>query len=153
MQEREDLERSALAGFENAATKYGFPIFKGQGSGNRIHLRGNLYFQFGDLRVETGRNHVIVEVESAGGVTNLVKYWYCLKDSSLSKHLPMPVVLFHVFRQSSPSDYGSHLLLWDFLANEMQVSIGERIKAFRYPYRELPDLDEAIQHFKTELTR
>jgi hypothetical protein len=32
-------------------------------------------FQFGDLRYETERVRVIVEIESGGGLTNLVKYW------------------------------------------------------------------------------
>ena len=35
---------------------------------------GSRQFQFGDLRIETGTATIVVEAESAGGVTNLAKY-------------------------------------------------------------------------------
>lgn len=52
----------------------------GMGSANRFPLQGwNLVgqqqFQFGDLRIETPTTTIVVEAESAGGVTNLAKYW------------------------------------------------------------------------------
>jgi len=151
MQKREDLEGIALSQFENVAHRHGFPVFKGQGTKNRIHISGNTYYQFGDLRVETSTHHVVLEVESAGGVTNLVKYWYCLEDAALSKYFPKGLILFHVFHQNSLNDYGSHLALWEFLVNQMYASTGERIQAFRYTYRTPSDLDVAIQHFEKYL--
>lgn len=151
MQQRANLERLAIQRFETIARLYGFPVFRGQSANNRIPIGGNVYFQFGDLRVETSVHHVIVEVESAGGVTNLVKYWYCLTHDTLSKHVPKPVILLHIFRQGSASDYASHLALWDFLWHEMQKTIGDRIRAARYTYRDLSDLDPAIRDFENSL--
>lgn len=58
------------------------------------------------------------------------------------------MVLFHIFRQASSNDYGSHLALWDFLVNQIYASSGDRIKAFRYTYREVSDLDLAVKHFE-----
>ena len=151
MQGRENLERTTLFAFENVARGFGFTVLKGQGSHNRLLLGGNLYFQFGDLRVTTGTHHVVVEAESAGGVTNLAKYWYYLADRTLSKGIVKPIILLHLFRQVSASDYGSHLALWDFLWNEMRKTIGDRIQAARYTYRDLSDLEPAIRHFEKSI--
>jgi hypothetical protein len=151
VQGRENLERTALFAFENVARKHGFTVFKGQGSDNRLLLGGNLYFQFGDLRVDTDTHHIVVEAESAGGVTNLAKYWYCLADRTLSKSIVKPITLLHLFRQVSASDYGSHLALWDFLLNEMRKTVGDQIQATRYPYRDLSDLEPAIRHFEKSI--
>lgn len=53
-------------------------VFSGQGGGNRFGIEGwelapRQEFQFGDLRGETPAATIVVEVESAGGVGNLVK--------------------------------------------------------------------------------
>lgn len=58
----------------------------GMGAGNRLPLDGwdlvgNQRFQFGDLRIETPTTTILIEAESAGGVTNLVKYWPYLAGS------------------------------------------------------------------------
>lgn len=55
-------------------------MFSGQGGGNSFGVDGweltlLQQFQFGDLRVETSAATIVVEVESGGGVDNLVKYW------------------------------------------------------------------------------
>ena len=152
MQRHESLEQSALGLFQKLADSRGFGVFKGQAGNNRIPLSGSAYFQFGDLRVDTATHHVVVEVESAGGVTNFVKYWYCLADKHLSKHISKPIVLFHIFRQTSGSDYASHLALWDFLWQEMRRAVGNRISAARYTYCDLADLETAIRDFEKSLT-
>lgn len=139
--------------FEQAASELGYElgdrVFKRQVLENRINIGGSNYFQFGDLGVETQTHHVVVEVESAGGVTNLVKYWYSLEKQYISK----PVVLFHIFRQSSKADYASHLKLWDFLWSKMKVALHGRMEATRYTYRDLEDkdLELAVNEFKKYL--
>jgi len=148
--QRQNLEHQALERFEEIARKYCCPLFKGQGSDNRISIEGKTYFQFGDLRVDTGNYYVVIEVESAGGVTNLVKYWHCLENRA--SDIEKPVVLFHVFRQVSRNDYGSHLVLWDFLWNKMSNALGDtRIKAARYTYRDLQGLEPVINEFEKHL--
>lgn len=148
MQKRVNLEQYTLNEFEHVAREFGFPIFKGQTYDNRISLGGNLYFQFGDLRIDTPKNHIVIEVESAGGVTNLVKYWYCLSDEYLKRQLLKPVVLLHIYRQASEHDYGSHLELWSFLYNEMSKCNEGQIQARCYTYRQLTDLEPAMRYFK-----
>jgi hypothetical protein len=148
--QRQNLERQALEGFEKIARKHRYPVFKGQGSDNRIRVDGNTYFQFGDLRVDVGNYYVVIEVESAGGVTNLVKYWQCLENRASA--IEKPVVLFHVFRQGRRNDYGSHLALWDFMWSKMNDALGDtRIKAARYTYRDLNGLEPVINEFEKYL--
>jgi hypothetical protein len=144
---RENLERQALEQFEIVANRRGHRVFKGQGNDNRLSLQGNVYYQFGDLRVTTSTHHIVVEVESAGGVTNLVKYWHCLESGLIDQ----PLVLLHIFRQTSPADYGSHLKLWDFLWSLMQASLGDRMVANCYTYRQLSDLSLAVGEFEKQL--
>ncbi len=143
---RQNLERQALARFEQVASEHGCCVSKGQGLSNRILGDEGTYFQFGDLRVETDSRHIVVEVESAGGVTNLVKYWYCLqhRPDMISK----PVVLLHVFRQTSQADYRSHLLLRDFLYAHMLKTVGDKFTAKRFTYRTLEELGPAVEDFR-----
>ena len=50
----------------------------GQAKGNRFDPFGmnvKNHFEFGDLHVECHDRYVIVEIESSGGLTNLVEYW------------------------------------------------------------------------------
>jgi hypothetical protein len=147
---RENLERQALERFEKIARNYKHSIFSGQGKDNRIPVSGNTYFQFGDLRVITKTHHIVIEVESAGGITNLVKYWYCLE--SQSRFVDKPIILLHVFRQSSEADYGSHLALWDFMWQKMESALGDaRIKATRYTYRDITELEPIVSEFEKHL--
>jgi len=150
--QRVNLEQLAITKFEAVARRNKFSVFKGQHAINRIVLGRNTYFQFGDLRVETATHHVIVEAESAGRVTNLAKYWYCLTNANLFKQVLKPVILIHIFRQVSENDYASHLALWDFLWHEMEKNVSDHIRAFRYTYRDLSDLKPAIRAFESSLT-
>ena len=148
--QRQNLEHQALERFEEIARKYPWPLFKGQGSDNRISGEGNTYFQFGDLRIDKGNRYLVIEVESAGGVTNLVKYWECLEKRS--SDIGKPLILFHVFRQTSRSDYGSHLELWDFIWGKMRIALGDkRIKATRHTYRDLSELEPVLSAFEEYL--
>lgn len=143
---RANLEREMLEEFIKIAKEHGYKPVLGQSGENRITLEGNLYFQFGDLRVETQNYHVVVEVESAGGVTNLVKYWYCLKTQK--QRICKRIVLLHIFATSSESDYGSHLLLWDYLYSKMTDEIGEHIQAKRFKVGWKNELCDALNYFE-----
>ena len=92
-------------------------------------LAGGGYFEFGDLRVELPGRHVIVEVESGGGITNLAKYWYLLHENLITK----PVTLLHLFRQVSTKDYESHIALWRFLGVKMIEELGGRVEDSSFP--------------------
>jgi len=150
-EKRANLEQQALVQFESITTKCGYIFFKGQSANNRISIDGKVYFQFGDLRVETPTHHVIIEAESAGGITNLAKYWYCLTNENLCKQIEKPIILLHIFRQVSEMDYASHLALWDFLRDEMQNVLATHIQANRYTYRSISDLNQALGDFERHL--
>ena len=145
---RENLEEKALASFARVADRHGHRVFRGQSRENRIHLGGNLSFQFGDLRVDLPTLHVVIEAESAGGVTNLTKYRYAIEVGLITR----PVELMHLFRRQSVSDYGSHLRLWDFLWERMSMALAGRMRAMRYGYRDTPDLGGAARRFEALIT-
>ena len=144
-----NLEREMLREFIKIAKKQGYEPISGQGINNRMVLEGNLYFQLGDLRVDTSSHHVIIEVETAGGVTNLVKYWYCLQRQNqiISKPISKPIVLLHIFKTSSPNDYGSHLLLWDYLWPRMANDLGDRMQARKFKVGWVNELPDALNYF------
>jgi len=80
------------------------------------------YIQFGDLRYEADRIRVVVEVESGGGVGNLVKYWPLLPARLSDK----PFFLLHLFRLGSENDYVAHRRLWSFLCDRMKDDLQTR---------------------------
>ena len=104
----------------------------GMGSANRFPLQGwNLVgqqqFQFGDLRIETPTTTIVVEAESAGGVTNLAKYWPYLEGRPAKRF-----VLVHLFQVWSSNDYVSHLRLWEYLVERMRADLESRMDV-RWP--------------------
>ena len=147
MTARVDLEKEALTQFAACARQHGFVPSGGQGRDNRVVMTGNNYLQFGDLRVETSTRHIVIEAESAGGVTNLVKYWYCLKRALIRR----PMTLIHLFRQTSSQDYVAHLQLWDFLRDKMRSDLAGEFDAVRFQYRTQEDLLPALRHFESLL--
>ena len=76
---------------------------------------------------------MVVEVESGGGLTNLVKYWPLAAERS------KPLLLVHVFALQSDGDYLSHRLLWEFLYSRMA---GPGFHAWLFTYRH--DTNEPI---------
>jgi len=122
---RQNTEALALVPFKALIEELGLTYDSGQGSTNRITIKENVYFQFGDLRVKLPRCTVVVEVESAGGVTNLAKYW----ESFASQRVEKPIKLLHVFLQKSANDYEAHLVVWRFLAAQMAQSLGSKWEA------------------------
>ena len=145
--QRRDLEQQALRRFREIAGHHSISVFSGQGLDNRIAPMGRSYFQFGDLRVDMTMCHLVVEVESAGGVTNLVKYWYCIEEGFVTK----PIKLLHLFAQASENDYISHLLLWDSLQAKMNDVLGERFAAERHTYRNPAELEGIVRVFERYL--
>src|SRR5258708_7714808 len=113
--------RSAIADLPHAE------VSSGQGGGNRFAVDGweltlLQQFQFGDLRVEAPAATIVVEVESGGGVGNLVKYWPLLAD----KLLPKQLVILHVFQLNSQADYIAHRRLWQFVVERMRAHLERR---------------------------
>ncbi len=144
---RYSYEIKALQPFREVISRRHLSSHRGQSAGNRIVIHGNLYFQFGDLRVPTPTGNIIVEVESAGGITNLAKYWYCFENQFIDGR----VDLVHLFLQSAPGDYGSHLAVWDLLAREMLRRYSIRFSACRFTYRTerlRRDMRPAVEYFQ-----
>lgn len=124
---------------------HGLQGYSTQRLNNRIVL-GAGYFQFGDLRVDTKTKHIIIEVDH-GGVTNLVKYWYCL-DKALIKN---PIILIQLYQKNTEGDYASHVELWKFLSKQMERALNGKFIAhvFTYhPSRVGIDLVEAVNVFE-----
>lgn len=147
---RENIEQKIIEKFKEAVKNLGYKIkvFTGQGKNNQIPICDKTYFQFGDLRVETNLCHVVIEVESAGGVTNLVKYWYCLKGLNPQPDIieNKPLVLLHIFRQNSEGDYESHLSLWKFLWGKMKEPLNNKMVAAYYTYKNSEDINELVNN-------
>jgi len=126
---RVSYERLAVdAATAELASIPGIDIHRGQGGSNRFSVPGwntspSQAFQFGDLRLESPAATVVVEYESAAGLTNLVKYWPLLtSEEGPAKRF----VIVHVFQVGGPGDYLSHRLLWDFMAERMAVDLSAR---------------------------
>lgn len=129
---RQQLEAQALQPFTAVATELGLACVRGQGLANRLPIKPNVYFQFGDLRVECPTTTIVVEVESSGGVTNLAKYWESFESGRIEK----PIRLLHLFRQKSVNDYEAHLVVWRFLSARMEAALGPRFECRCGTYRD-----------------
>lgn len=146
-----------------AAVAGGFPqvkVYRGQNAANRFDMPGwdlpvLQQFQFGDLRLETPGETIVVEVESAGGVTNLVKYWPFLA----SKAVERPLILLHLFRATSEGDYTAHRRLWGYLVERMKedlqtrcgVLYGRHWEAHLFTYHSLEELEPVRRLLRKKL--
>lgn len=115
--------RKALAGTSEAA------VFTGLGAKNRIavprwELTDRQFIQFGDLRVAGPRVQAVVEVESGGGVGNLVKYWPLLREAGPFRE-GLPFFLLHLFQLASENDFIAHRRLWAFLRDRMRDDLAK----------------------------
>lgn len=154
---RKNIEAECLLLFDAVVSELGLSCYRGYGASNRFDpgfgLVGQQRFQYGDLRVELADRVVVVEVESGGGATNLMKYW------PLVTHLDRPHLLLHGFGQASRSDYISHLRLWDFLwakmRDELWRSPNPSLFARRFQYTGGSDMElaAAAQLFRKCLTQ
>lgn len=154
---RRNIEAECLLAFENVLAELGCGVScRGYGSSNRFDpgfgLVGQQRFQFGDLRVDLPDRIVVVEVESGGGTTNLVKYW------PLANTLERPLLLLHGFGQGSANDYLSHLNLWDFLWSRMRQDLWSLptprlfARRFQYAHGNVEQLTIAAEIFRECLT-
>lgn len=117
-------------------------------------------FQFGDLRYQNDAVRVIIEVESGGGLTNLVKYWPMLGAEQSDRRF----VLAHLFRVTSESDYIAHRRLWEYLIERMRRDLEGRgcrwgrdweARIFTYGHASAPSgmsdaADYVAQHLRGE---
>lgn len=108
-------------------------MFKGRTKLNSITLASGTSLQFGDLRVRTTTRDIVIEVESAGGLTNLVKYLYLFHITRLDR----PVTLIHLYSKDSPRDHAAHVEMWPFFVHLMRESVGLKFTAhlFRYNFQ------------------
>jgi hypothetical protein len=155
---RRDIETECLTVFRHVLNDLKlYAPGCGYGGDNRFDagfsLVGKQRFQFGDLRVALPDRIVIVEVESGGGLTNLVKYW------PLADGLEAPILLLHAFGQASANDYLSHLCLWDYVWQKMRTELWDRPKPklfpkrFRFTHTEPAGLKAAAEEFRACLTQ
>jgi hypothetical protein len=133
---REAIRMESRVSFEKAAVDAlllalsplpGIAVYRGLAAANRVvpdgwALTALQSFQFGDLRLESSTVRVVIEVESAGGVTNLAKYWPMLQSGLRDKRF----VLLHLFRLTSGGDYLAHREMWTFLRDRMRADLGDR---------------------------
>lgn len=105
-------------------------VYKEQKKENRVYLNeGNhkSYFEFGDMRLEFKKSRIIIEVDTAGGVTNLVKYFFMLespKEFDFGKiEQEKDTRLLHIFVCKSENDYLAHRKLWEYLYNNMKLKL------------------------------
>lgn len=125
---RSSFEALAIASLREAiGDRVAVEPVSGMGGLNRVapeswELKVMQRFQFGDLRYETAKTRVVVEVESGGGLTNLVKYWPMLGDELKDKRF----VIAHLFMVSSEFDYIAHRKLWEYLVERMRRDLDHR---------------------------
>ncbi|NUO19833.1 hypothetical protein HUU59_10325 [bacterium] len=112
-------EANWLLPFQKICEKRNLEYTIGQGNQNQLAILPNLpSVQFGDLRVRSGNETHVVEIENGGGVTNLAKYWAALAPINVCEHIER-VVLTHVYNRAY--GYQSHHAIWNFLYSKMDV--------------------------------
>jgi hypothetical protein len=125
--QRASVERVALEWLESQLDLVGIDLGHGMGLANRFQIPSwelpvLQHFQFGDLRIEGEHATVVIELESAGGLTNLVKYWPLLAEGRHTKRF----ALAHLFRITSDGDYAAHRRLWLYLVERMSEDLQAR---------------------------
>jgi hypothetical protein len=158
--QRISLERIALERLESHLDLGGIALGRGMGLANRFQIPSwelpvLQHFQFGDLRIEGEHATVVIELESAGGLTNLVKYWPLLAEGRHTKRF----VLAHIFRITSDGDYAAHRRLWLYVVERMRedlqargVTWPDRWEAAIFTYRRPEDVDGAVPFIKEALS-
>lgn len=154
---RKKHETKIIKIFENTAklisNQYNeqFRIFKGQNEKNTKEINKKVKFQFGDLRVELSNYTIVIEVESSGGVTNLLKYWYLIEKGKIEK----PLFLIHLYRQTTKNDYNSHVELWKFIWEKMNSNINngtnKKMEAYCYTYKDEQNADQDNEKYQNDL--
>ncbi len=143
----ESIEKEMLKDFIDELKHRQQKYYNGQGNDNRIKVNNKVSFQFGDLRIDTDKYHIIIEVESSGGITNLAKYWYAIEKGKITK----TVILLHIYKKQSKNDYASHEELWDFIYDKMNEKLNNKIIAKRFDYKDGHHDKNALVFFKSLL--
>jgi hypothetical protein len=129
---RRNRTHEVLKCFKDIAERNGLPLHVGQTKENRIALKNGGQLEYGDLRVSMAGKEIIVEVETAGGLTNLMKYMYCLKHGDIDG----PIFLLHLYSQNSSGDHKAHVTMWKFFRTLIRAELKDRFDArlFRFDY-------------------
>jgi hypothetical protein len=163
-QTRTSFEAQAIASLRDAiGDRVSVEPVSGMGGLNRVapeswELKVMQRFQFGDLRYETNKVRVIVEVESGGGLTNLVKYWPMLGEELKDRRF----VFAHLFMVSSEFDYIAHRRLWEYVVERMRGELDQRgcrwerdwhARMFTYGHASAPTgIDDAATYIANALS-
>ena len=102
-------------------------------------------------RYEGSGVRVVIEVESAGGVGNLTKYWPLLAAGTLADKR---FVLAHVYRLGSANDYVTHRNLWEYLRSKMCADLPEidwEARQFTYGASDPSGLERVAEYVRTAL--
>lgn len=135
--QRQTIESRLLAPFISELQQRGEEFGTGRKKLNQVSLGGQVFFQLADLWVPRAR--LAIEVESAGGVTNLGKFWYLLEEGLIKP----PLTILHVYSQVSENDWEAHFRIWDLLAREMRNAFGASVRVQRFGCR-LNKLDRTL---------
>ena len=128
MKSPEIIERIKSIIPKNVMNGEGVDCYSGQTGLNRVCLRkeanSKSYFEFGDLRLEFENSRIIVEVDTAGGVTNLAKYFFMLnekeKEFDFKEIDPdKSTYLLHIFVCNTNNDYLAHRKLWSYIQSKL----------------------------------
>ncbi len=113
---------------ENVMKDEEVKCYSGQIEENRVYIKKETnprtYFEFGDLRLEFEKSRIIVEVDTAGGVTNLAKYFFMLnekeKEFDFKEIDPdKSTYLLHIFVCNTNNDYLAHRKLWSYIQSKL----------------------------------
>ena len=115
-----------LLPFHEIVQRHNLPWSGRQTKNNCINLYGRVSFECGDLRVHLKSCFVVVEAESGAMVGNLVKYWYLLEKQLVDR----PIILFHLYSQSTPNNLASQKELWQFFMDKMEKTFPGRLADF-----------------------
>jgi hypothetical protein len=131
-------------------------IYKGQRKDNILYLkesRSKSGFEFGDLRVEFKNSRIIMEIDTAGGVTNLMKYFYILDNPDKFKSsqivISKPTRMLHIFVRKNANDYKAHEILWEYLYKSYNSKAG----SFKANFMSWDGSDDAKGKVETELCK
>jgi hypothetical protein len=123
---RRSFAAETLVAFHEIVQRHNLPWSGRQTKDNCINLHGRVSFECGDLRVHLKSCFVVVEAESGAMVGNLVKYWYMLEKQLVDR----PIILFHLYSQSTPNNLASQKELWQFFLDKMENTFAENLPDF-----------------------
>jgi len=148
--------------FEAIAKEYNFErkkdLFRGQNDGDKKVIGGNVYFEFGDLRISlrttSSTHHVIIEVDNSPSiVNNILKYWYMLEKKIVKNKISL-IHLFNRKASKSKKDLEANIELWKFINGKMEENLVNKFKGNLFIFGDIGDerYTEFIKEFKNLIT-